>query len=272
MFFILFYILYVNHNNNITKIYVLDVGQGSANLIHNSDGQNILIDGGPDNSVLSQIGEALPFYDKHISLVILSHPHLDHLYGLISIIENYKVDEVLMTGIDYQMQYYQIFNNLLLTKNIKVNYAEKAIKYKIDEDTYLNIIYPLKSLKGKVVENINNSSIVIQLVDQNIKILFPGDLEKTGEKELIQSNADLNSDVLVAGHHGSNTSSSREFLNKVTPDVVAISVGNGNKYKHPSESVIKLFNELNYRIFRTDLDGFIEIDSDGKDYKIKNPR
>lgn len=240
------------------SVYFLDVGQGDSVLIRSSDGDNILIDGGPSSLVLDRLGEILPFWSRDIDLLVLTHPHDDHLVGLISVLERYEVSAVLITGVSYKSVYYDEFLRLIDLAGVKVYFAEAKVDFKFG-DVYLDVIYPFFSIVDDEFSNLNNSSIVIRAVFGGEKsVLLTGDCEVECESEILGE--DIDTDLLKAGHHGSKTASSLEFVKAVSPEDVVISVGAGNKFGHPHAETLSVFEEVGVsKIFRTDLDGTVEM-------------
>ena len=258
-----FWFLYNTPNN--LEVDFLDVGQGDAILIKSPYGQNILIDGGPDDRIIGELSSNLAFWDKKIDLVILTHPHDDHVAGLIDVIKRYKVEKILYTGVVHNSPNYLAFLELVKARKIPIIIIDKPKEIKLGEDCEMQIIYPQESFLGKHVSNLNNSSIVMKLVYGENKFLFTGDAESEVEQELLEKNIDLHADVLKAGHHGSDTSSSEEFLKAVSPEFVVMQVGDDNDFGHPSRRIIKRLERMDSKILRNDLDGAIKFISDGKE-------
>ncbi|MFA6534569.1 MAG: ComEC/Rec2 family competence protein [Patescibacteria group bacterium] len=253
-----------SYNGRGLRVTVCDVGQGDAILVQTPGNQDILIDGGPDNLVLDCLGRHLAFNDRQLDLVILTHPHADHVVGLAAVLSRYEVKEVLMTGVLFPEPAYQEFLRLIAEKQIKVTYGLAGQNLSFGSDVSLEIIYPLVDLKGKKVENINNSSIVGRLRYQETSFLLTGDLEGDGELALLATPQDLKSTVLKVGHHGSSYSTGVEFLKSVKPELAAISVGQGNKFGHPSLRVVNRLIRAGAAVRRTDQEGEVTMVSDGE--------
>ncbi len=242
----------------------LDVGQGDAIYIRTSENQDILIDGGPDNRVLEELGAVMPFWDREIDLVVLSHPHADHVAGLVEVLKRYTVKNIYITGILHTAPDYLAFLEEIKNKKISVMTVDSLSTVDFGNDTKLEFIYPDKSFYGDNIENLNNSSIVARLIYKNRKFLFAGDAESLVERELLNKSREIESDVLKVSHHGSTTSSSEEFIKKVNPQLAIIEVGKDNKFNHPSLRTLSRFTRLNIPVLRTDLLGRITIVSDGE--------
>lgn len=252
------------------KIFFLDVGQGDAIFIETPNHNQILIDGGAGSNILSQIGEVMPFYDREIDLVISTHPDHDHLGGLIEVLQRYKVNMVLTTGVKTDTKEFSVWQEILNNNNINVQIAKAGQEIKLSKDASLFVLWPLDDLQGQNPKDLNNTSIINRLVYGNFEVLFTGDAEEYSEEMLLEKDFEVQSDVLKVGHHGSKSSTSEKFLKEVSPEVAVIQVGKDNRYRHPHEEVLDRLK--NIQIYRTDEHGRIEIESDGKDYKIKTQK
>ncbi|MDP2934464.1 MAG: MBL fold metallo-hydrolase [bacterium] len=259
--------VFTQESGKFLKMEFFDVGQGDAEFIETPQRQQILIDGGPDMSVLEKLGRAMPFYDRYIDLVILTHPETDHLNGLIEVLKRYNVGAVITTGIIRDTQEYKEWIGLLEEKRIPVFIAKAGGIIDLGDNINVNIIYPFENLAGKKLSDTNNNSIVSQLVYGNFEALFTGDIEKSAENKLISAGVNLNSDILKIAHHGSKTSTSDAFLRAVNAILAVIEVGKDNSYGHPHQEVLERLKNLN--ILQTGKDGDIKIFSDGLSFEIK---
>ena len=249
------------------KVKFLDVGQGDAEFIETPDKKQVLIDGGPDLSVLEKLGRAMPFYDRYIDLIILTHPEADHLNGLIEIVKRYDIGAIIMTGVFRNTDQYKEFLNIIKNKKISVYLAKSGGEIDFGNNIKMDILYPFDNLKGKVISDSNNTSIVAKLIYGNFETLFTGDIEKGVENKLIKSGLNLKSDILKIAHHGSKTSSGEEFLKAVNALMAVIEVGKDNRYGHPHQEVLERLKNL--QIFQTGRDGDIKIISDGENFLVK---
>jgi len=245
---------------NKLEIDFLDVGQGDATLIKTPSGQNILIDGGPDNNVIAKLSENMFWWDKQIDLMILTHPHDDHLVGLIDVIKRYRVKKILYTGVKHSSPAYLEWRELIQEKKIPTTIITHPQTINFSENCYLDILYPEESFLNKEVSNLNNSSIVSKLFCKEKYFLFTGDAETEIEEELVKKNIILCANILQVGHHGSDTSSSKDFLQAVgCSDFKAIvSAGKDNDFGHPSRRILKRLERAGASVYETEKQGTIK--------------
>lgn len=264
------------HTDNILRVYFLDVGQGDAILIETPNKTQILIDSGPNNKVITELSEILPFFDRTIDIIIPSHSDLDHIAGFPEILRRFTIRNYLDSGfIDED----ELNNEIrLLVQNEdrittqQINRGEK-ISLDVPHNISLEILWPTKDYETK--EN-NDRSIVARLDYGETSFLFTGDASSDIEKILLNDFTSSSSsahildvDILKAGHHGSKTSSSLEFLEKVSPELTVISAGKDNKFSHPNTEVIDNLNKVSSQIKNTAEVGRILIESDGQTYWVK---
>jgi competence protein ComEC len=250
----------------ITEVNFLSVGQGDAIFIETEQGHQILIDGGPDNSVLEKLGKEMPFWDRTLDVVLLSHPEKDHISGLLEVLKKYKVDYIVWTGVKKETAEYKEWENLLEKSGAKIIVAQSGINIKLGSEE-LDILYPFESLEGESVDDVNDSSVVVKLINGEISFLFTGDISASAEKIILQNGIDVGSDVLKIAHHGSKYSSSKDFIESVSPLVAVIEVGEDNSYGHPSQEVLETLSKFGIKVLRTDLDGDVKLISDGANLK-----
>jgi competence protein ComEC len=260
-FFSLSFLYYSKASEDCLRVSFLDVGQGDSILIESPAGQNIIIDGGPDSKVLYRLGEALPFWERNIDLLILTHPHSDHILGLLDVMERYDVDRVLHTGVDCHSSFCRQWQRLIDDKDIEAKIAQGGHTIELAQDCYLEIIYPFTPLQGSKVDNINNSSLVSRLDCRGVSFLFTGDIEGEVKNELVSSGADLEAGVLKLAHHGAGESGAGDFLHKVSPEVAVVSVGD-NDYGHPGQSYLQELKNKGVMVLRTDRQGTIVFTKD----------
>lgn len=252
--------VFANAQSGLLEVHFLDVGQGKAIFVEAPDGNQILIDGGPDNSVIERLSATMPVFDRDIDLVILTHPDSDHLNGLIEVLKRYAIGRIIETGIADPTAQYQVWHNLIKEKNIPVVIAQGGQRIKIGDDFVLEILFPNQSLAGQSFENTNQSSIVSRLLYGKNSFLFTGDAEEATEYFLTATGADIDSNILDVGHHGSKNSTSQEFLDIVSPALAVIQVGAKNRYGHPAQETLERLK--NIEVLRTDILGDINFTCD----------
>ena len=235
---------YRDLNNENLQVYFLGVGQGDATLIITPEKQKILIDGGPYNNVLSKLGELLPFHDKQIDLLILTHPHADHLDGLVEVLKRYEAKNVLLAPVFYTSATYEEFLGTIRKQAITLVSAEHETDFQFGDNLIIDILFPFEKVDAMEFENLNNASITLKLTYGENVLLFTGDAEKELENILLGTEQELEADYLQAGHHGSKTANGLEFLRKVSPDLVVISAGADNKFGHPHKETLDKLEDL----------------------------
>lgn len=260
---IIWYAVYKAEALRGLTVHVFDVGQGDGIFIELPNHVQVLIDGGPGNAILSKLGNAMPFWDRTIDLVILTHPHADHVDGLIDVLKRYRIGMVLESGVLYQTPDYDEWNRLAHAKNIPVTHARRGQRVMLSDISALDILSPAKKMAGARPAFVHDAMVVSRLSHGSTTILFMGDAEAPVEYELIGSGISIGADVVKIGHHGSKTSSTKYFLNAVHPRIAIISVGKKNRYGHPYQDVLDRILAAGISLFRTDTDGDVELVSDG---------
>lgn len=268
-----------NRVNPLLRITSVDVGQGESTLIQLPKGSTMLIDGGGfyDNSF--DVGEMVvaPLLwkkkIKHIDYLVLSHPHPDHLNGLVFIVNNFKVKEVWTNGEGVNTKPFEEFERTIEEKRIKKLIINRDHPDRKVNGVLIEFLHPSNPPWYDVAKNyhsrINNHSLVIRLTYQDISMLLTGDIHQEAERELISTASNLKTTILKVPHHGSSTSSSLNFIKQVQPRIALLSLGFKNIFHLPSNKVIKRYQDQGCQILRTDQDGAITIETDGSDIRIK---
>jgi len=236
------------------NVYFLDVGQGDSSLIVLPGGPKILIDGGPDKSVLHELDKALSPTDRYIDLIILSHPQLDHFAGLISVANRYRVGAFIYNGRPGEMLAWRDLEKVLNEEKIPVVILSAGDKITYKENA-MEILSPDDDLIKRA--ELNETTIIVKLVSSGIKTLFTGDINFDTESKLVDK-FDVDVDVLKVAHHGSKYSSGLEFLEEATPLISVIQVGK-NKYGHPTETAMNRLAQVGSSIYRNDEQGTIHM-------------
>ncbi len=251
--------------DNILEVTFFDVGQGDAIFIETLNQTQVLIDGGPDKTVLEKLSQTMPFYDRTIDLLILTHPDADHITGLVEALNYYQVEHILTSGFEKDTAVYRRWRELINEKNIPLTIVQAGQKVILSKGVILEILWPEQPLAG--IKSANNASVVGRLIYGQTEFFLTGDIEKKIEQRLLNQDWNLTSDILKVPHHGSKTSSNYNFLKAVNPQIAVISVGLNNRYKHPHAEVLERLK--NYLLYRTDKNGDIEISTDGIGFAIK---
>lgn len=264
--------------DDLLHIYFCDVGQGDAVLIKTPQGRKILVDGGPGDQVLKCLSEALPFYDHDLDLVILTHPHADHLGGLIEVLRTYQIKKLIFQQVPYESADYQEFVDLVREKKLPVWEVVAGDILALDQQSRAEVWYPLSKEEIEVLdtpfdpydgEDVNDSSIVFRLVCGGFETLLTGDAPEAVQKLLLQQGTVKPSDVLKVAHQGAEDGLDKNFLEKVSPELTVISVGEKNRYGHPHKETLEELKNAGVVIRRTDEDGTIEVVSDCRTWWVR---
>jgi competence protein ComEC len=244
----------------------LDVGQGDAIFIQAPNGVQVLIDGGPDATVLRELGQVMPFYDRSINIIIATHPDQDHIGGLVDVVQNFSVDHVIESGVTGDTATAERFNFLVEKKIDGQHIATRGMRVHLDQahGIYMDILHPAYDVSR--MRDTNDASVTARLVYGETEFLFTGDISERIEKELVAQGVPmtLESDIVKLSHHGSKTSSSLEFLQSAQSEVAIVSAGCDNRYGHPHKDVISRVEQLGMLILDTCADGTIVMESDGE--------
>ena len=252
------------------KVVFFDIGQGDSAFIETPEGHQILIDGGPSGKrLLGKLSKEMPFWDKTIDLIVLTHPDSDHLTGLNYVLDRYKVENILWTGVLKETKTFQTWLDKIEQENANIVIASVGKEIQAGEAKFF-VLYPFESLDGELREkDSNDGSIVLKLLFGKNSFLFTGDISAKIEKQFLPRSAlpvGLGADVLKVSHHGSKNASSKEFLGIVAPEIAVISCGENNSYGHPHPDVLNNLQDFGILVLRTDESGDIKIFSNGISY------
>ncbi|MDO8703759.1 MAG: ComEC/Rec2 family competence protein [Sulfuricaulis sp.] len=242
------------------SVTFLDVGQGEAILIEGPAGHRILVDGGPGGEAINAaLGRHLPFYDRRLDLVVLTHPQADHLGGLPEVLDAYTVRGVLANPLPAETALYGAWKDALARAQAPVAAARRGQNIDLGEGARLDVLAP--SAGGSGSTDVNDASVVLRLSLGEVSFLLTADIGEDAETALLRTGTDLQAQVLKVAHHGSRNSSSPPFLRRVQPLVDVISVGAENRFGHPTQDVLdRLYGDL---VLRTDQNGDITVSTDG---------
>ena len=248
------------------RVSFLDVGEGDAILISKGS-QQVLVDGGPSPQAINlELGDRMPFWDRTIELLVLTHPHHDHLAGLVEVLRRYRVEQVLYPDLDYQLPLHDEWQGLIEEKGIENTVARAGQQINLGDGVVITVLSPSEALMTGTESDIDNNSVVLRLSIGDVSFLLTGDIMRETEWELIRQGADLTSTVLKVAHHGSDTSTTQEFLAVVSPQVAVICCGSDNRFGHPDADVLSRLEKVIDLddIYCTAEHGTIEFITDGK--------
>lgn len=262
------YYCFREDRRGILKVAFLDIGQGDAIYIESPSGNQMLIDGGAGKAVLRELSKVMPFYDRSLDVVLATHADSDHVGGLPNVLGKYKVGLFLETGVPGESSAYQELEsrimNYELSGKVKKVLVRRGMVVDLGQGAILEILFPDRDPSGMET---NTASIVARLVYGENEFLLTGDSPSAIEHYLISLDGahqgSLQSDVLKAGHHGSKTSTSPEFVSAVSPEYAIVSAGKDNRYGHPHQEVLDTLTNFGAKILRTDEIGRIVFKSDG---------
>jgi competence protein ComEC len=260
--------------DGLLHVTALDIGQGDAILVEAPSGATMLVDGGPDPELtLRRLGDTLPFFARRIDLLVLSHPHQDHVAGLVDVLARFRVSALLHAGIGFENAAYDhLMADADLEPAARVVEVRAGQRFLLDPATSVEILYPTQADATTPLPegDINNGSVVMVVRHGGFAALLTGDAEAPVEAMLVERELLPAVDLLKVGHHGSTSSTTPGLLDATRPSVAVISSGEGNEYGHPApETLATLASRPDVAVFRTDLDGDVEVVTDGRSFRVR---
>ncbi len=256
-------------------VTICDVGQGDAVFIRTPNGHTILFDGGPDQSVLKCLRSELPFWYRRINLILLSHPHADHLNGLVSVFKRYRVGQFATEDLANTSEGYAELEKVVKNEGITWQTLLDGDRIKLDSGIVLSVVGPTQdylmrtSGTNKIINTSEFASLEMLLTYNKFSLLLTGDSQYQEMGEMITSHKLPQITVLQEPHHGSRTGITPEIIAALHLKVSTISVGEHNSYGHPAPSTLDTLHQAGVRVHRTDKEGTLRLISDGKSYNIK---
>lgn len=258
------------------RLVFCDVGQGDGILIISPGGRQIVIDGGPGNKMVDCLGQKMPFWDRTIEMVVLTHPQKDHLEGLLGVLERYKVQMIATTQVANQTELFEVWQKATRAEGAKIHVPKAGDKLILDSirgrTSSIDVLWPteekLDIWKLSALSELNESSIVVRVNYGQFCAYLTGDLPKTDLKLALQGEALRGCEMLKISHHGSRTGTDGNILELTRPQIAVIQVGK-NSYGHPHKEVIDLLKLHNIKIFRNDINGIVEVQTNGVSFKTK---
>ena len=260
---------------DVLEVVFVDVGQGDAAYISTPLNRQIVVDGGPGRlDMVRFLGERMPPGDRTLDLVVLTHPHADHLTGLLATMERYEVGAVLERPVDYDGPGYVAWRELAAEKGALVLEALPGQRIEMGDGAIVQVLGPPEHLLSGTESDVDNASVVVRLSYGGVSFLLTGDMFREAEAVLVAAGGNFESDVLKVGHHGSRTSSSEAFLNAVRPAAAVISAGAGNHFGHPHAETLEALGGYvrPEMVFNTLERGDVRFVTDGKALHVSTER
>ncbi len=242
--------------NLVVKVYA--VGQGDSIFIRTPDNYKILVDGGPNNKVVDYLNQDLGLNDRTIDLVVLTHPHADHMFGLIDTIKKFKVKKVITSDVTNTNSMYKLWIDTLSNSHLKPEFVYAGKSFTLSDQVKMQFLWPEE--KKPEVSDFNQTSVVMKISYGNFDMLMTADADQNSQP---YTGSISHIEVLKVPHHGSKTALREDFIAKLKPDVSVISVGEKNRYGHPNPVLLDLLKKYSQKILRTDQNGTVEFVSDG---------
>ncbi|MEF2964623.1 ComEC/Rec2 family competence protein [Paenibacillus sp. M1] len=253
-------------DGNPLRVIFLDVGQGASQLLISPSGRTMLIDAGNNNMEEQMLDYLSQYGVGKIDVVIGTHPDADHIGGLDAVIDHHEVGAIYMPKVQSNTKTFESLLTSIRNKGLKVKSAQAGLEPDWDDQVKVSMLAPVEAN-----DDSNNMSAVLKVSYGETSFLLTGDAERASEAAMLDAGEDVRADVLLVGHHGSKSSTSPDFLRQVAPEFAVIQVGD-NSYGHPKQEILDRLSKSGVRVFRNDLQGTVEIASDGQNYEIITER
>ncbi|MBI4004857.1 hypothetical protein HY358_01835 [Candidatus Roizmanbacteria bacterium] len=250
-----------------TTIVFCNVGQGDGAYIRVENRMDIVIDAGPDKSILTCLGRYMPFFDRTIELAINTHPQKDHYYGFLYLIDRYRVQNLFLNPVQSTNQSFQQLLLKAKQKKVNLSFPTAPTQLKI-RSARLYFFWPPQTITQTQLKDSNDASFIVTFEQNAVKTLFTGDAPQSVLQTLL-GKSELKSDILKIPHHGSKNGLTREFFALADPTLSVISVGKRNSYGHPAKEILEMFEASKRKYFRTDRDGDVIITMERSKIHIK---
>ena len=255
------------------RLVFCDVGQGDGMRLITPSGKDIVVDGGPGTKIVDCLGENLPFWDRTIEMVVLTHPQKDHMEGLLSVLSRYKVKMIATTGVENETELFKAWQTAIKAEGARIYTPKAGDRLVLDsvrgQTSSMDVLWPtsekLEIWKLAGLSELNKSSVVLRLEMDGFCAYLTSDIPN----EILVGLIDRSCQVLKISHHGSKTGTNQEILDSIDPKVAIIQVGK-NSFGHPHKEVLEMLGSKGVKIYRNDINGVIELKSDGDNYKVKS--
>ncbi len=256
--------------NDYLKVAFLDVGQGDGIYIEAPNGNNMMIDAGPNSKVLEELSKVMPFEKKKIDLIMVSNPDKDHYGGFLDVLNYYEVNKVIEPGTVSVTATYAEFEKEVHAKGIEDLLAWRGMHILLDKNVDLEILFPERDVSNF---KINDGSIIAKLTYGKTCFLLGGDTTQLDERFVVSEYKNyLDCDVLKVDHHGSRSATAPEYVGAISPKIAVISLGKDNRYGHPHKETLETLARFDVPVYRTDLNGTVTVYSDGRNIKVETER
>src|SRR3989304_9783018 len=257
------------------RLVACDVGQGDGLLVISPGGRQVVVDGGPGSKIVDCLGQKMPFWDRTIEMVVLTHPQKDHMEGLLSVLSRYKVKMIATTGVENETELFKAWQTAIKAEGAKIYVPKAGDRLVLDsvrgQTSSMDVLWPTKDKlelwKLAGLSELNKSSVVLRLQMDGVCAYLTGDIPK----EILEGLIDGKCQVLQILHHGSKTGTNQEILDSVKPAVAIIQVGK-NSFGHPHKEVLDLLASKRVKIYRNDINGIIEVKTDGRSFGIETEK
>ncbi len=266
LFMILVFFEFSRFDDRKLHMVFCDIGQGDAIYIRTPENADILIDGGPNSAVLDCLSRNMPFWDRTIDMVIMTHPDADHSTGLIDVINRYKVMSFYTESVPGTTGIFKVLEATLADKNLSASFLTDQDKFREKSGFSMEVLWPTQDAIERISQNksdpsLNDVSVVTLVKYGKFKALLTGDAGKAVESVVDDEAGDI--DVLKVPHHGSGTGFDEAFLAITKPELAVISVGKNNRYHHPAKNILDMLKANNVKTIRTDISGEFSLETDG---------
>jgi competence protein ComEC len=262
-------LVYESSKEGDLRMVFCDIGQGDGFLIVSPGGKQVVIDGGPGTKIVDCLSQSMPFWDRKIELMVLTHPQKDHMEGLIEVLNRYKVEAIMTTDVSNNTEVYDVWKKAVNDERANVHEPKSDDTVLVDKNGLLKleVLWPgetmLKGWQNNPPSDLNDSSVTMRVSFGKFCAYLTGDLPK----EILSTLIDKSCQVLKVSHHGSKTGTSEEILEKAQPEYAIIQVGK-NRFGHPHQEVLDILESKNVQTYRNDIDGEIQINSNGGAYSV----
>ena len=236
------------------EAWFLDVGQGDATLLQSPSGRRILVDGGPDASVLRGLALHMPLLDRSLDVVVLTHADSDHANGILPVLRQYRVKAVMLPRVPHETEVFRSILQEIRTQRIPVIFPDPALDIRFDDGLTLNVLWPRAGTPPSDADT-NGQAVVVLASAGEKSLLLTADIEAASEAAILQNSEDIAADALKVAHHGSKTSSGTGFLLAASPTRAFISAGRTNSFGHPHPSVLGRLRNMGIKTWVTGWEG-----------------